>query len=95
MQKKGFQKSAFYKAKQLYNLRKTGDFMANNWNAIFIICLVVVITTSMVSLAFFDAPLSVIVRNDILSVAIFLLLYYIWTKVNQNYERFFRLGLGR
>ncbi len=62
---------------------------------IIIICFIVVITTSIVSLAFFDAPLPVILRNDVIAVGIFLVMYYIWLKVNENYERSFRLGLGR
>ncbi len=58
-------------------------------------CFFVVILTSLVSLAFFDAKPIIILRNDIVATLVFILVYYVWIKITENYEKSFRLGLGR
>ena len=60
-----------------------------------IMSFVIVVLTAIISLAFFEAGPAAIIRNSIMAVAIFIIVYVAWLKINSSYEKFFRQGMGR
>ena len=66
-----------------------------NYKLIFILLLFVIAFTISITFAFFHADLGTIIRNAAIACIVFVMTYFLWTKINKYYEKFFRMGLGR
>ncbi|MBI2133164.1 hypothetical protein HYU11_00620 [Candidatus Woesearchaeota archaeon] len=69
--------------------------MGNAMKTATLISAAILSITSIVSLAFFDAPFVVMLRNSLIAAVISLFVYFLWLRVSREYEKSFRQGLGR
>lgn len=61
--------------------------------AFFVGLLIVSFLTAVGSLAFFSADLPVVLRNVIITDAVFIALYIVWIRLHKGYEQIYKSGL--
>ena len=66
-----------------------------NIKSLAFVLLLVLLFTSLVSVAFFEQGITGILRNNIIALVIFAGIYMAWLKVTSDYEKMFRSSLGR